>query len=245
MSVAADAIVSDGFMFTGIVESMGTVESIARAEPERPAARLTVATKLDLSALTLGASIAVDGVCLTVVELDPARGRFAADLGPETLMLTTLGNLEPGTGVHLERPLRLGDPLGGHLVAGHVDAVGLIVARRENGSALDLEISVPANVARAIAPKGSIAVDGVSLTINALADMAGAAIFSVTLIPHTLAVTKLGGKAIGAAVNIETDLIAKHVERLVGPYAARDGAAAQTPARPLSIEALKRYGVVR
>jgi riboflavin synthase len=235
-------------MFTGIVESMGTVESIARAEPERPAARLTVATKLDLSAVTIGASIAVDGVCLTVVELDPARGRFAADLGPETLMLTTLGNLDPGTGVHLERPLRLGDSLGGHLVAGHVDAVGLIVARRENGSALDLEISVPSNVARAIAPKGSIAVDGVSLTINALVDMAGAAIFGVTLIPHTLAVTKLGGKAIGAAVNIETDLIAKHVERLVGPYAAQSGspgAAAQTPARPLSIETLRRYGVVR
>jgi riboflavin synthase len=235
-------------MFTGIVESMGTVESIARAEPERAAARLTVSTGLDLSSLTLGASIAVDGVCRTVVELELAGGRFAADLGPETLMLTTLGNLDPGTRVHLERPLRLGDPLGGHLVAGHVDAVGLIVARRENGTALDLEISVPANVARAIAPKGSIAVDGVSLTINALADMAGAAIFGVTLIPHTLAVTKLGGKAIGAAVNIETDLIAKHVERLVGPYAAQagsTGAAGQTPARPLSIEALKRYGVVR
>jgi riboflavin synthase len=248
MSLAPDAIVSDGLMFTGIVESMGTVESIARAEPERPAARLTVASKLDLSAVTLGASIAVDGVCLTVVELDVARGRFAADLGPETLLLTTLGNLEPGAGVHLERPLRLGDPLGGHLVAGHVDAVGLVVARRENGSALELEISVPSNVARAIAPKGSIAVDGVSLTINALADMAGAAIFGVTLIPHTLAVTKLGGKAIGAAVNIETDLIAKHVERLVAPYAAQTGspgAAAQTPARPLSIDALKRYGVVR
>jgi len=238
-------------MFTGIVESMGTVESIARAEPERAPARLTVSTGLDLSTLTLGASIAVDGVCLTAVELDVAGRRFAADLGPETLMLTTLGNLEPGTPVHLERPLRLGDPLGGHLVAGHVDAVGLIVARRENGSALDLEISVPSNVARAIAPKGSIAVDGVSLTINALADMAGAAIFSVTLIPHTLAVTKLGGKAIDAAVNIETDLIAKHVERLVGPYGLERGlagstdAAGQTPARPLSIEALKRYGVVR
>ena len=232
-------------MFTGIVESTGTVESIARAQPDHPAARLTVATSLDLSAVTIGGSIAVDGVCLTVIDLDPARGRFAADLGPETLMLTTLGALEPGARVHLERPLRLGDPLGGHLVAGHVDAVGLVVARRENGSALDLEISVPESVARAIAPKGSIAVDGVSLTINALADMAGAAIFGVTLIPHTLAATKLGGKAIGASVNIETDLIAKHVERLVGPYAARDGAAAQTPARPLSIETLKRYGVVR
>ena len=235
-------------MFTGIVESMGTVESIARAEPERPAARLTVATKLDLSAVTIGASIAVDGVCLTVVELDPARGRFAADLGPETLMLTTLGNLDPGTGVHLERPLRLGDSLGGHLVAGHVDAVGLIVARRENGSALDLEISVPSNVARAIAPKGSIAVDGVSLTINALADLAGGAIFAVTLIPHTLAATKLGDKPQGAGVNIESDLIAKHVERLASPYLAGregEGTRGETPSRPISIENLRRYGVVR
>lgn len=232
-------------MFTGIVEKTGTVESIARAEPERPAARLTVTTELDLSSTAVGASIAVDGVCLTIVDLDVARGRFAADLGPETLMLTTLGSMTPGARVHLERPLRLGDELGGHLVTGHVDAVGLLVARRENGSALDLEISVPGNVGQAIAPKGSIAVDGVSLTVNVLADMAGAAIFGVTLIPHTLAVTKLGGKQIGAALNVETDLIAKHVERLVGPYAARDGAAAQTPARPLSIETLRRYGVVR
>jgi riboflavin synthase len=232
-------------MFTGIVEATGEIESIARAEPERPAARLIVRSPLDLTGTPLGASIAVDGVCLTVVELDAAHGRFAADLGPETLLLTTLGGLEPGTRVHLERPLRLGDQLGGHLVAGHVDSVGLIVARRENGSALDLEISIASNVARAVAPKGSIAVDGVSLTVNALADMAGAAIFGVTLIPHTLSVTKLGEKPIGGQVNIETDLIAKHVERLVGPYAVRDGAAAQTPARPLSIETLKRYGVVR
>jgi riboflavin synthase len=235
-------------MFTGIVEKTGTVESIARAQPEHPAARLTVSTQLDLAGVGLGASIAVDGVCLTVVDLDVARGRFAADLGPETLMLTTLGSMEPGARVHLERPLRLGAELGGHLVTGHVDAVGLIVARRENGSALDLEISVPANVGRAIAPKGSIAVDGVSLTINVLADLAGAVIFGVTLIPHTLAVTKLGDKAIGAAVNIETDLIAKHVERLVGAYAGQDGTAgvaAQTPARPMAIETLRRYGVVR
>jgi len=234
-------------MFTGIVEKTGTVESIARAQPEHPAARLTVCTELDLGGVVLGASIAVDGVCLTVVDLDLARGSFAADLGPETLMLTTLGSLEPGTRVHLERPLRLGAELGGHLVTGHVDAVGLVVARRENGSALDLEISVPANVGRAIAPKGSIAVDGVSLTVNVLADMAGAVLFGVTLIPHTLAVTKLGQKVIGAPVNIETDLIAKHVERLVGPYAAPSESAggAETPARPMAIETLRRYGVVR
>jgi riboflavin synthase len=235
-------------MFTGIVEKTGVVESIARAEPEHPAARLTVSTELELGGVVPGASIAVDGVCLTVVDLDVARGRFAADLGPETLVLTTLGAMEPGARIHLERPLRLGAELGGHLVTGHVDATGLVVARRENGPALELEISVPANVGRAIAPKGSIAVDGVSLTVNVLADMAGAVLFGVTLIPHTLAVTKLGDKAIGAAVNIETDLIAKHVERLVEPYAAPGGAArgsAETPARPMAIETLKRYGVVR
>jgi riboflavin synthase len=235
-------------MFTGIVEKTGTVESIARAQPEHPAARLTASTALDLGGVAIGGSIAVDGVCLTVVDLDLARGRFAADLGPETLMLTTLGSLEPGARVHLERPLRLGAELGGHLVTGHVDATGLVVARRENGPALDLEISVPANVGRAIAPKGSIAVDGVSLTVNVLADLAGAVIFGVTLIPHTLAVTKLSEKAIGAPVNIETDLIAKHVERLVGAYVGQEepgGVAAQTPARPMAIETLRRYGVVR
>jgi riboflavin synthase len=233
-------------MFTGIVEATGTVESIARAEPDRAAARLTVATALDLSGSKIGASIAVDGVCLTIVER--GGGRFSADLGPETLLLTTLGNLDPGTRVHLERPLRLGDELGGHLVAGHVDAVGTIVARRENGSALELEISVPGTVARALAPKGSIAVDGVSLTINALADLAGGAIFAVTLIPHTLAATKLGDKPQGAGVNIESDLIAKHVERLASPYLAGregEGTRGETPSRPISIENLRRYGVVR
>src|ERR1700690_420190 len=212
-------------MFTGIVEGKGTVESIGRAEPDRargepepPAVRLVVRTVLDVASLPIGASVAVDGVCLTVIER--TVGRLAADLGPETLMLTTLGALEPGARVHLERPLRLGDPLGGHLVAGHVDAMGTIVARRENGRALDLEISVPAPVSRALGPKGSIAVDGVSLTINTIAALGESvgAVFSVTLIPHTLAVTNLGAKGLGAFVNLEADLIAKHVERLVDAH---------------------------
>ncbi len=237
-------------MFTGIVEATGTVQSIARAAPEAATARLTVSTGLDLSSAALGASIAVDGVCLTIVDRDPARGLFAADLGPETLMLTTLGRLEPGGRVHLERPLRLGDELGGHLVSGHVDGVGTVVARRENGGALDLEISAPASVAPSLAVKGSVAVDGVSLTINALADVADAAIFGVTLIPHTLAVTKLGDKHEQAQVNLEADLIARHVQRLLSPYlssqlAERDGFEGRTPARPMSIEALRRYGIVR
>jgi riboflavin synthase len=244
-------------MFTGIVEGKGTVESIGRTKPDRAGeepetvVRLVLKTSLDVASLPIGASIAVDGVCLTVVER--AVGRFAAELGPETLILTTLGALEPGRGVHLERPLRLGDPLGGHLVAGHVDAIGTVVAHRKNGRALDLEISVPGAVARALGPKGSIAVDGVSLTINAIADLTedAGAIFSVTLIPHTLAVTHLGSLAVGSVVNIEADLIAKHIERLVGAQVSLAGAfggdrsSAMTPARPLSIETLRRYGFVR
>jgi riboflavin synthase len=245
-------------MFTGIVEGRGTVESIGRTEAasatddaEATVVRLVIQTALDVAALPIGASIAVDGVCLTVIERGP--GRFAAELGPETLTLTTLGGLEPGRSVHLERPLRLGDPLGGHLVAGHVDAVGTVAAHHKKGRALELEISAPATVARALAPKGSVAVDGVSLTINALADLGegAGAIFSVTLIPHTLKATHLGDRGVGALVNIEADLIAKHIERLVtaqvglAGLAGGDRSAAMTPARPLSIETLRRYGFVR
>ncbi len=245
-------------MFTGIVEGKGTVESIGRAEPARPAGepeetvvRLVVRTALDVASLPVGASIAVDGVCLTIVAREV--GQFAADLGPETLMLTTLGTLEPGRSVHLERPLRLGDPLGGHLVAGHLDAIDTLAAHNKKGRALDLQISVPAQVARTLAPKGSIAVDGVSLTINAVADLEGdaGALFSVTLIPHTLGATHLGQKEVGSLVNIEADLIAKHIERLVsshfslGGTPGTDRSSAMTPARPLSIETLRRYGFVR
>ncbi len=232
-------------MFTGIVEATGTVEALARPATDQGSVRLTVTTALDVASLPIGASIAVDGVCLTVVER--ASGRFSADLGPETLSLTTLGALEAGARVHLERPLRLGDPLGGHLVAGHVDTVGTVAARREHGASLDLEVLVPAAAARALGPKGSIAIDGVSLTINNISQVTGGALVSLTLIPHTLAVTTLGRKAVGSAVNIETDLIAKHVERLVGPYLEPGGdrAGAPTPARPPSAETSRRHGLVR
>jgi riboflavin synthase len=193
-------------MFTGIIEATGTVEALDAREG---GARLAVTTELDVGALPLGASIAVDGVCLTVIER--AAGRFAADLGPETLARTTLGALRSGARVHLERPLRLGDALGGHLVTGHVDGVGEVVGRRELGTALELDIAAPAEVAATLAPKGSVTVAGASLTINAVAG----ARFSVTLIPHTLAVTTLGTLGVGASVNLEGDLIAKHVDRLV------------------------------
>jgi riboflavin synthase len=193
-------------MFTGIIEATGTVAALDRREG---GVRLVVETELDVAALPLGASIAVDGVCLTVVER--GAGRFAADLGPETLARTTLGALAPGARVHLERPLRLGDALGGHLVSGHVDGVGLVTARRPAGGSLELEVRAPASVVPTLVPKGSITVAGASLTINVVAGDR----FSVTLIPHTLAVTTLGALAVGASVNLEGDLIAKHVDRLV------------------------------
>jgi riboflavin synthase len=203
-------------MFTGIIEATGSVEALTPRVPAGTGARLVVATPLDVGALPLGASIAVDGVCLTVVERSP--GRFAADLGPETLAVTTLGALSVGARVHLERPLRLGDALGGHLVSGHVDGVGRVVARRPVGDALELEIAAPDSVVGTLVPKGSVTVAGASLTINGVTAGRNAVDpvrFSVTLIPHTLAVTNLGGLAVGAPVNIEGDLIAKHVDRLV------------------------------
>jgi riboflavin synthase len=194
-------------LFTGIVETTGKIESLGPRSGG--AQRVTVSTALDLASVPLGGSIAVNGVCLTLVG---RRGRrFHADLGPETLARTTLGELRPGAEVHLERPLRLGDPLGGHLVAGHVDGVGKVLAARRRGQALELEVSAPPEVAPFLASKGSIAVDGVSLTVNRVSARG----FSVTLIPHTLAVTRLGTLRAGARVNLEADLLAKHVARLL------------------------------
>ncbi|HEX3698780.1 MAG TPA: riboflavin synthase [Polyangia bacterium] len=228
-------------MFTGIIEATGLVAAFDR----QPAGgvRLAVTTTLPVHELPLGASIAVDGVCLTVIERGP--GRFAADLGPETLACTTLDALFIGARVHLERPLRLGDALGGHLVAGHVDGVGTIVARRPLGDALQLQLTAPAAVAPTLVPKGSITVDGVSLTVNKVdSDQ-----FSVTLIPHTLAVTTLGGKMEGARVNLEGDLIGKHVDRLVRARLKATAAASDEtkddPAREgLSLETLRKHGFV-
>ncbi len=203
-------------MFTGIVETTGTIEAFGPLA--RGGRRISISSSLPLATVPKGGSIAVDGVCLTLVG---RRGRrFDADLGPETLELTTLGARRAGDLVHLERPLRIGDPLGGHLVAGHVDGTGTVVRTRRIGDSLVIEVTAPAHVAPFLAPKGSITINGVSLTVNTVNGPS----FSVTLIPHTLSVTRLGKLEPGAKVNLEADLIAKHVAQLLRTNATRPSA---------------------
>jgi riboflavin synthase len=194
-------------MFTGIVAAVGRV---ARIERRGTGARVVIdAGALDLSDVAIGDSIAVAGVCLTA--LDPAARTFAADVSAETLARTTLGLLAEGDGVNLEKSLRLADRLGGHLVSGHVDGLGRVASIDDEGGAQRWTFALPRELARYVAVKGSIGVDGTSLTVNAVDD----ASFGVTLIPHTLAVTTFGARKTGDAVNIEVDMIARYAERLM------------------------------
>ncbi len=215
-------------MFTGLIEDVGRIAAIADEDRAR---RLTVETRL--GDLAIGDSLAVDGTCLTVVTVAPGRFDFVA--AAETLERTTLGRLAVGDAVNLERPLRLGDRLGGHLVAGHVDGVGHVAARGERGEALDVTLSAPAHLLRYVIEKGSIAVDGISLTVNQVDDRG----FAVSLIPHTQTATTLGNKPLGAPVNLEVDLIGKYVEKLVAPTVA---AQAARPAGGLTLAKLKEHG---
>ena len=195
-------------MFTGIVQAVGRVRTVEKRGAD---ARLALdAAGLGLEDVAIGDSIAVAGVCLTVVALD-ASG-FAFDVSPETLSRTTLGTLAAGDPVNLEKSLRLADRLGGHLVAGHVDGVGKVVAVHDDGAAQRWIFSAPQTLARYIAVKGSIAIDGTSLTVNEV----DGDTFGITLIPHTLAVTTFGARKAGDAVNLEVDLVARYVERLYG-----------------------------
>jgi riboflavin synthase len=199
-------------MFTGLVEATGKIAGVEAAPKGR---RLTIASALLDEEMPLGASLAVDGVCLTVVSWK--RGEVALDVGPETLSRSTLGELQVGVEVNLERPLRVGDRLGGHLVAGHVDAVGRIEKAATRGDAIDLTIVADAALLRYVVEKGSIAVDGISLTVNRV-DGHG---FDVSIIPHTQTATTLTRKRPGARVNLEVDLIGKYVEKLVQPHAPK------------------------
>jgi riboflavin synthase len=193
-------------VFTGIVQDVGTVQ--AREACGGDARLVIVCNRLDLTAIRAGDSICVSGCCLTATEiLDKA---FAADVSRETLSLTTLGDLAVGSSVNLEPSLRAGDPLGGHLVSGHVDGVAQIVSISGDARSQRIEITVPQELARYTARKGSVTVDGVSLTINEVED----ATFGVNIIPHTQAVTTLGQLKVGSRVNLEIDQIARYLERL-------------------------------
>lgn len=193
-------------MFTGIVEELGSVKALRR---DAGAARLTISASAVLEGTVLGDSISVNGVCLTVVDLN--KNEFYADVAVETLKVTNLGDFKIGMQVNLERALQLSARIGGHLVSGHVDTVGRIRERRVEGNGWRIFIDAPETVLRYVIKKGSIAIDGISLTV-ADVDKTG---FSIAVIPHTAKLTTLGYKSAGDSVNLESDIIGKYVERLL------------------------------
>lgn len=210
-------------MFTGIIQAVGTISAI---QPQGADTRLRIQTgKLPMAETALGDSIAVNGVCLTAIEL-PGDG-FWADVSGESLARTTLGGLRVGSRVNLEKALTPTTHLGGHLVSGHVDGVGKVLERRPDGRSERFRIEAPKTLAKYIAEKGSITVDGISLTVNAV----DGAIFDLNIVPHTLLETIMSDYAVGTAVNLEVDLIARYLERLLlGERAAEPGASGLTMA---------------
>lgn len=193
-------------MFTGIVEEMGAVTSV---EQTLGGSRVTILASTVLTDLKVGDSVSINGTCLTVVT--KSEQSFVVEVSPETLSVTTLGRLTGGTPVNLERAMKLNERIGGHLVAGHVDGVGTIRSRHQDGNAILFAIEAPFDVLRYCVHKGSITVDGISMTINDVTDQS----FSIAVIPHTAAVTTLGLKQVNDQVNLESDLIGKFVERLL------------------------------
>lgn len=191
-------------MFTGIITDIGTIRAVARGGDTR----FEIATAYDMATVEMGASIACNGCCLTVVE--KGMGWFAVQASAETLSKTTLGGWKEGLRINLERALRIGDELGGHIVSGHVDGVGEIVSIAPEGESRRFRIRVPHDIARFIAPKGSVAADGTSLTVN---EVEGE-VFGVNIIPHTQAVTTWGSMVPGQRLNIEIDMLARYVARL-------------------------------
>jgi riboflavin synthase len=210
-------------MFTGIIKAKGSIGAIDR---RRGDVRLRItASGLPWADYAVGDSIAVNGVCLTAVRLHD--GGFDTDVSVETLDVTTLKNLDVGDAVNLEPALRVGDALGGHLVSGHVDGIGKLTARAGDARSIRMTFEVPAELARYVARKGSICVDGVSLTINEVSGNS----FGLNIIPHTAEVTTMGTYEVGTAVNIEVDLLARYIERMLG-----------SDAGGLSIDFLREHG---
>jgi riboflavin synthase len=194
-------------MFTGIVQGVGTVRAIDQRGGD--VTLLFDTGKVSLTGIAIGDSIAVSGACLTATRIDGST--FAADVSRETLDLTTLGDCVVGARVNLEMALRAGQALGGHYVTGHVDGVGRLLSRHDDARSVRMEFQVPAELARYVARKGSICIDGVSLTVNGTAGER----FDVNLVPHTLAATTLGDLRVGSQVNLEIDIIARYVERMM------------------------------
>lgn len=193
-------------MFTGLIEGTGTLQRIDRLEAD---ALMIVQANFDMGKIVLGESIAVDGACLTVVSF---KGNvFSADVSAETLSRTTLGRKPPGSRLNLERAMRAGDRLGGHIVSGHVDGIGILKDRRKEGRSLRLFFSVPPELSRYIVEKGSIAINGISLTVNGCTEDS----FDVNIVPHTARETTIEEWQIGTSVNLETDIIAKYVEKML------------------------------
>ena len=193
-------------MFTGLIQDVGKIQFL---ESREGGVKLTISTRLDLSAIKTGDSISVDGVCLTVV--NKTGSDFVVEASPETLKKTTLSKAGQGQGVNLETALKMSDPLGGHLVAGHVDGTGEILEVIPEGNAWRYRFRVPPEIDRYLVQKGSVAVDGISLTVAECGDQE----FSASVIPHTARATTLGSKKIGDRVNLESDMIAKYVEKFV------------------------------
>ncbi|MDD3156719.1 riboflavin synthase [Anaeromusa sp.] len=217
-------------MFTGLVEELGKIKSITKGTKS---ARLTIEGQVVLQDVKLGDSIAVNGTCLTVVEY--TQRSFTADVMPETVRSTVLAELKPGDVVNLERTLRLGDRLGGHIVSGHVDGVGVIRSKERSDNAIVVTIEAPPEVMRYIIAKGSIAIDGTSLTIVDY----GTDWFSVSLIPHTASLTTVGLKETGSKVNLEADVLGKYVAKLLG---LQNGDEKKQASSGLTMEFLQQHG---
>lgn len=214
-------------MFTGIVEELGTVRSVRRGAHSSV---LSISAKEVLSDLKVGDSVAVNGVCLTATTVD--SGGFTADVMHETLNRSSLGALTAGSHVNLERAMAANGRFGGHIVSGHIDGTGTITALKQDDNALWYTVSAPPALLRYIVEKGSVAIDGVSLTVAAV----GESWFSISAIPHTVAVTLLGEKGVGDVVNLENDVIGKYVEKLLRPQTQ------ETPKRSLTLEFLAEHG---
>ena len=214
-------------MFTGLIEDCGSLKNVERTSTT---AIVTLSTSLPLEEIVLGDSVSVNGTCLTVV----AKGvkTFSADVSPETFSRTTLASLQYGSPVNLERALRVGDRLGGHIVTGHIDAVGSVTKVVSSQNSIVIEIAVPDDAGRYLIEKGSVSVDGISLTINSVTGNS----FQLSIIPHTLAVTTLKNLRPGSQVNIETDIIGKYVERLMSSKAEKQSS--------LSSELLAKHGFI-